>query len=149
MSEALRKAAEQAHDVLEQLRDLSPKQTVALFALRAALAEPDQSEPVVYQYRWTNPGHRQNLHPSETEWQPVKLLHCKTIPEEAAQLERYTYDGKPTYEVRKLYAAPPRREPLSDEELTRIGKCYLTSQWIRFARAIEAAHGITGVNNAK
>jgi hypothetical protein len=76
-----------------------------------------EQEPVAYQYRWTNPGNNPHAHPSETEWKPVELKHCKTIPEEAAQLARYRYDGKPSYEVRELYAATPRREPLSDEQV--------------------------------
>jgi hypothetical protein len=48
-----------------------------------------------------------------------------------------------------LYASPPQRQPLTDEE---IGTIATESQWgfsphddtLRFARAIEDAHGITG-----
>lgn len=48
-----------------------------------------------------------------------------------------------------LYTAPPPRQPLTDEEIVDIvGNCAADSGgWFRyhaFARAIEAAHGITG-----
>ena len=64
-------------------------------------------EPVWFQYRWTNPDNNPRTQPSETEWKPVELKHCQTIPEEAALLGRYQYDGKPCYEVRALYTQTP------------------------------------------
>jgi hypothetical protein len=48
-----------------------------------------------------------------------------------------------------LYTSPPQRKPLTDEEIVLIvGECAATHQHtdIHFARAIEAAHGITGEN---
>jgi hypothetical protein len=48
-----------------------------------------------------------------------------------------------------LYAAPVQRKPLTDEEiLTYRYMIDWTADWsyIKFARAIEAAHGITGDN---
>jgi hypothetical protein len=43
-----------------------------------------------------------------------------------------------------LYTHPPRREPLSDEELDRLWREPMSADWEHreFARAIEAAHGI-------
>ncbi len=49
-----------------------------------------------------------------------------------------------------LYTAPPKREPLSDETIAKLwGESYSgTTQMVRnFARAIEKAHGITGVDD--
>ena len=46
-----------------------------------------------------------------------------------------------------LYTAPPKREPLSDEEIHKLSLENfkgLLSDRINFARAIEKAHGITG-----
>ena len=45
-----------------------------------------------------------------------------------------------------LYTAPPKREPLSDEEITKLWRDntgYLVTH-NQFARAIEKAHGIGG-----
>lgn len=43
-----------------------------------------------------------------------------------------------------LYTAPPQRKPLSEEEMCDIAeRCgCLSADWVDFARAIEAAHGI-------
>jgi hypothetical protein len=51
------------------------------------------------------------------------------------------------FEVIPLYTAPPKREPLSDEEIAILwgdkysGKTFMVRN---FARAIEKAHGIGG-----
>jgi hypothetical protein len=41
------------------------------------------------------------------------------------------------------YTSPPKREPLTEEEISRIWGSYF-SRGIDLARAIEAAHGIEG-----
>jgi hypothetical protein len=49
-----------------------------------------------------------------------------------------------------LYTTPPQRKPLTDEEIeTYRHMIDWTAHWsyINFARAIEAAHGITGEKN--
>ena len=51
-----------------------------------------------------------------------------------------------------LYTTPPQRKPLTDEEMWNLwnsqGSDDMTQkEAIAFARAIEAAHGITGDNN--
>jgi hypothetical protein len=45
---------------------------------------------------------------------------------------------------RNLYTHPPRREPLSEEELDRLWREPMSADWEHreFARAVEAAHGI-------
>ena len=46
--------------------------------------------------------------------------------------------------VTPLYTTPPKRKPLTDEEIERLWPMRPTDDVINFARAIEAAHGITG-----
>jgi hypothetical protein len=43
-----------------------------------------------------------------------------------------------------LYTAPPQRQPLTDEEIFEVHKRVDSMQYLTFARAIEAAHGIKG-----
>lgn len=46
-----------------------------------------------------------------------------------------------------LYTAPPKREPLSLEEMCKIYGDNVVEDIFTFARAIEKAHGITGVDD--
>jgi hypothetical protein len=48
-----------------------------------------------------------------------------------------------------VFTHPPRREPLSDEELDRLWREPMSADWEHreFARAIEAAHGIKEKNH--
>lgn len=52
------------------------------------------------------------------------------------------------YKHTPLYTAPPKREPLTDDEIRRIDDAtpfHEDVEWeVRFARAIERAHGIGG-----
>jgi hypothetical protein len=43
-----------------------------------------------------------------------------------------------------LYASPPQRQPLTDEQIFEVHKRVDSMQYLTFAKAIEAAHGITG-----
>ena len=45
------------------------------------------------------------------------------------------------YELQPLYTAPPQSKPLTDDELVNLWYKQSTD-WMEFARAIEAAHGI-------
>ena len=47
-----------------------------------------------------------------------------------------------------LYTAPPHRQPLTDKEMRHLWSLYgyKSALCMRFARAIEAAHEITGEN---
>ncbi len=126
MSEALRKAAEQALSALEAHGQMYPHMVKgycvdAICELRAALAEPEQSEPVGYLNKHTGQFF------SDVEGYKGSLLQ-------------------------PLFAHPPRREPLSDEQIDEIF-CKVSEAFdagliehesIGFARAIEQAHGITG-----
>ena len=118
----LRQAAQQA---LEALSDIewsndsqwqSDRAKVAIIALCAALEEPE--EPVAWQ--WLDTAHFRKKIPADatpSDWRP-------------------------------LYTAPPQRKPLTEEEIDAI-PCTdgPGSDWdalVRFARAIEKAHGIGG-----
>ncbi len=133
MSEALRKAALQAIDVLvkkieRDAPDLSGKSIgcarQSSDELRAALAEPEQSEPVAYI-------HRQGNH-----WEVS---------------ERFLSDDEKArgWTEEPLYtAAPPRREPLAEKKILKLVPFTLQhitdGVLVGFARALEAEHGITG-----
>ena len=106
-------------------------------ALREYAATMD-AEPVAWQYRWTNPGNRA-LQPDEMlEWKPIEHPNWQTLQQEIADLEAYRYDGKPCYEVRKLFAHPSApTTPLTDKEIAAVwhdGHSVMT-----FARAVLAA----------
>lgn len=127
--------------------------------LRAAIVTTSQpAEPVMWQYRWTNPAATEEFTaaqqewgcPESAEWKPIEPRPGQTVEEKCAELEAYRYGGKITYEVRALYTSPPQREPLTEAQIFAIGKqlglqCRLggnPSIDIDYARAIEAAHSI-------
>ncbi len=100
----------------------------AITALKAALEQPEQAEPVAW----------------------------RTFDGEGGYDYR-TYDDNENYRdewdrrnpnhkgwVEPLYTHPPRREPLSDEELDRLWREPMSADWEHreYGRAIEAAHGI-------
>ena len=98
MSE-LREAAQAALTAYETYRDVDDIDGLddAINALRAALAQPEaEPEPVAWQVRWIDPeeGHG--------DWVPTR--------------DADFYRSHPNYEVRPLYAHPPRDEwrPASD-----------------------------------
>jgi hypothetical protein len=82
-------------------------------------------------------------------------VHSEQAQEPVGRFSKFT-DGvwkevTSTSAGQPLYAAPPQRQPLSDEQISTIAT---ESQWgfsphddtLRFARAIEAAHGIKEKN---
>ena len=86
----------------------------AIAALKAALAEPVQ-EPVAWRYKY-----------SDGFWRfsnGSRVNGCDPIESQA------------------LYTAPPRRKPLTEEEIDALA---LVNSYLAFARAIERAHGIGG-----
>jgi hypothetical protein len=82
----------------------------------AALAQPEQ-EPVAYRFQ----------SPATEAW----LLGLE--PPVGSR-----------WEIEPLYAAPPQRQPLTDDQLMSVlpGAVRLPPGWRDFARAIEKAHGI-------
>jgi hypothetical protein len=118
----LREAAQQALEALESGLDVDP-----IFAgetevaLRAALEQQKQEqEPVA----WIQSNHLQLAQrgPFSCRVEPTQR-HPDFVP---------------------LFTRPPRREPLSDEELDRLWREPMSADWEHreYARAIEAAHGI-------
>ena len=130
----LRTAAQQALEALEygqySLKQVSEHEWVsrgqlAMQALRAVLAQ-EQAEPVkpycyIYEYDQGFGLHR--------EFHPVP------------------YNGMKPSRTVPLYTAPPRRKPLTEEEIWELyyalpSDDFECSNRVDFARAIEAAHGI-------
>ena len=101
--------------------------------VRQAVAQAVLQEPVEYQYR-TRPDWI-------TEWNGWNT--CSKESAEAYEKTPYLHDWH--YEVRRLYNMPPQFKPLTETEIRTI-RCDIAGtldvQYVAFARAIEAAHGI-------
>ena len=115
-----RATVQQALEALEYIRSTTVWQAdkhaanPAITALRAALEQPEQ-EPVAW---------------------------CDI--EEDGTIHGLRYWSEPGRREHALYTHPPRREPLSDEELDRLWREPMSADWEHreYARAVEAAHGI-------
>jgi hypothetical protein len=136
--------------------------------LRAALAEPEQSEPVppfgskrkAAMAIYTPPFKFQSGYIFDSQNLMVADDGDKVEGAVAARVRGwgrlgYLPNGAAIQDeigqmmadaLNAYYAAPPRREPLSDEQLEGIWMIALEANDFPevFARAIEAAHGITG-----
>ena len=70
-------------------------------------------EPVLYQYRWTNPdGGEQPA--SMLEWKGVEPAWNQTVAQKCDELLAYRYKGEPTYEVRALVAESQLKQAVCD-----------------------------------
>ena len=119
-----RAVMQQALEALEFYSDLHGKKPDAkiIRALRAALAEPEQ-EPVAWM---------QEMPVSGNEERSVRMTTVKMVADE--------WDNPIP-----LYTAPTPRRPLTDGEIcAALGIDDLDDWTCTVARAIEAAHGITG-----
>lgn len=107
------------------------------------LAEPEP-EPVVWQFRTFHSEY--TVCPGWDVWENCTESKFNDVSEHVT---------KGFYQVRKLYTAPPKQEPLSDEEINECmensasfgfnGDVYIAdgdNAFENFARAIEKAHGI-------
>ena len=122
--EALKRIAE-GKDSIEVVKNLA----------REALAQPEQ-EPVAWSY-WQS-----CLNDDGTQTAPWVHRLSKFKPNESIINK----------DIVPLYTTPPQRKPLTDEEIlhrvdTHVGGPSPSypldnSDWLNFARAIEAAHGI-------
>ena len=98
------------------------------FAVRAEAEEPVDDKPYLYVYEWETP---LGVHREFCAW------------------GHHTHGQKPTRTV-PLYTHPPRREPLTDEQIAEVrreldfsGVIFMTtSQCKKVARVFERAHGI-------
>jgi hypothetical protein len=101
------------------LADYEGPMEQAITALKAALEQPVQ-EPVA----WIQPDHLQKAR--------IAPFLCRVEP------------TKRMSDFVAVYTHPPRRKPLSDEELDRLWREPMSADWEHreYARAVEAAHGI-------
>ena len=113
---------------------------LAMQALRAALAEPEQEQEQAEPVAFVNAVHLQGL-------QALQMgAHLQGLPLGLyGYVEIYTEESAGRV---PLYAAPPRRKPLTDEQIVAINDKHYNIAYrdfdadIAIARAIEAAHGI-------
>lgn len=80
---------------------------VDVFASLVTLQAMATSKPLLlssYQMRWTNPANRNDVHPSETAWQPVVPEPGQTMDQAVNAVKNFKWQGIPTYEIRPLYA---------------------------------------------
>ena len=113
--------------ICQDLQEKTYTQAMRIAELEAKLAEAEKQEPVAWQWRR-----------KDKAWSLDNTFNSEVYPT--------TLDS----EVRPLYTHPqPKREPLTDEQilrfLSRIDECAvrLPRGLREFARAVEAAHGIT------
>ena len=71
---------------------------------------PIKQEPVLYQFRWTNPAGQQ-VNDTAIEWTQVEPRWNGTVQEKCAELLAHRYGEKPCYEVRALYTSPQAPQP--------------------------------------
>ena len=70
-------------------------------------------EPVLYQYRWTNPdGGEQPA--SMLEWKYVEPAWNQTVAQKCDELLAYRYKGEPPYEVRALVSESQLKQAVRD-----------------------------------
>lgn len=133
----LRKAAEQAFEALEHHGGHLPWNEFVEICidLRAALAKPivpsdcpDSHQPAAWMYDFLNTDNREDVIRNWVTQDPSDI------------------DREKGFNVRPLYAAPPQRKPLTDKEIADCisGIFAERNYWVKFARAIEQAHGIGG-----
>ena len=79
-----------------------------------ALKAEQVGEPVLWQYRWTNPS-GDPYQESQTDWKQVEPTWNQTVQQKCDDLLAYRFGGKPTYEVRGLYATPPSAVPVVEQ----------------------------------
>ena len=145
----LRAAAQQALEALEKTHtqpgcDQWQAERKASVALRAALEQPDRAQKMRDAGYTRRPTLREMAEP-EQEQEPVAWMFDWDVYDPTNLGPDFSQtkpnDGK-TWTP--LYTAPPRREPLSEEELDRLWREPMSADWEHreYARAIEAAHGI-------
>ena len=110
-------------DMRVSLEDAAVRATHKVMAEfdREALAKPEQEPVETYIHEYRSQPHPNDFGISKGHWWQAKQY------------------------ADALYTTPPHRKPLSDDELSDIWFKQSTD-WMEFARAIEAAHGIKEKN---
>ena len=114
----------------------APSEAVAVHReIQELLAQPEQTEPVVLQYR-TKPNWTGNW----SKWED-----CRKESYEDYIRVPILHDW--TYETRELYTAPPKREPLSEQQIS-VGNQSMFNvtreAFVKGVRFAEKMHGIGG-----
>lgn len=94
--------------------------------LRAQLAAIAATEPVFYEFQWTNPGNQPHQPESIFVWARVEPAWNGTVQQKVDELLAYRYDDKPTYRVRALFTRPMPAQDVTElvealEKLARLG----------------------------
>lgn len=129
-----------------RLRDICP---LLLKEISELLAQPEQqikSNRVFYQEGYAQAEldlKREHIVDVTDKVEPVAWMQDS--------IELYVLEEKNSLRgyVIPLYTAPPKQEPLSDEEMRAIWKEGIRGEipFVEIGRAIEKAHGITGVDD--
>ena len=84
-----------------------------------------------------------------TEWVQRYRHNDTPIMDNAVSFTKGGAPAVPNPNYIPLYTAPPKREPLSDDEMRAIWKEGIRGEipFVEIGRAIEKAHGITGEKN--
>jgi hypothetical protein len=164
MNEQQRAAMQAALEEMTKLTGWTERTNKVCVDLRAALAQQDQPTPAAWIDGSGHPRHISYVQSAterrlygplsplyegalqQEQGEPVATLHddgCFTWKNNEF---RRKYDRHRAGWRMDVYAAPPQRKPLTDEQIDRIagyGKIKATDNVHRtFARAIERAHGI-------
>ena len=87
--------------------------------LRAEIAAIAATEPVYYEFQWTNPGNQPHQPESMFVWARVEPAWNGTVQQKVDELLAYRYDYKPTYRVRALFTRPMPAQDVEDAERYR------------------------------
>jgi hypothetical protein len=126
LAEDAERITKQARAALEQQEAEAHLQAVADFG------QLQEQEPVAWMFQHEETGRTMCVDAQQVEWGFEK--------------------GNPRLQkIGPLYASPPKRQPLTDEEILKFGSAANISHDktvcdVKFARAIEAAHGIKELN---
>ena len=120
--------------------------------LRVALAEQpaeqnaEHGEPVAWEWRWFDTSPYTVTSWQWSDWKRVEPRNQLCTVEDSLNELRSYIDRGQRYELRALYTAPQpaKRVPLTDEEIAALWLDSISGPLTatKFARAIEAAHGI-------
>jgi hypothetical protein len=125
---ALRRDGSTTHRIARAVEAAATAPLLERIAFLAAQVEQNQSEqhlgmveqaaqPVMMQFRWTNPGDNPRPTESEMSWQEVTPRNrLQTLQDRIGELLAYEYNGRKCYEIRALYTSPPKAAQLTEAQ---------------------------------